>query len=69
MLLGEGKDEDNVFEMNLDLTEPWSWYKKDSCEYCVNDPLDFDLSIKECKKGNSKCFYDNFTKNYVSEEW
>ncbi|KAM3138953.1 hypothetical protein pb186bvf_008966 [Paramecium bursaria] len=69
VLLGEGKDEDNVFEMNLDLTEPWSWYKKDTCAYCKNDPLDFDLELGECKKGNSKCFYEDFTKNYVSEEW
>ncbi|CAD8096432.1 unnamed protein product [Paramecium sonneborni] len=71
VVLGDVINNQSIFQLSLDLTTPWTWYKSKSCLSCKQfKKLNFK-NYEQCQttKKPGKCFDPNFEKSFNSTKW
>ncbi|CAK87880.1 unnamed protein product (macronuclear) [Paramecium tetraurelia] len=71
VILGDNVTRNNTFQLALDLTSPWTWYKQKDCISCKKiNPLEYEID-DECKRNskNNNCFNEQFNKSFNAAKW
>ncbi|CAD8095823.1 unnamed protein product [Paramecium sonneborni] len=71
VVLGDVVNNQSIFQLALDLTSPWTWYKSNSCLSCQNIKSSNLDNYKQCEKSKKKreCVDQNFKKSFNSTKW
>ncbi|CAD8192007.1 unnamed protein product [Paramecium pentaurelia] len=71
VIFGDNVTKNNTFQLALDLTSPWTWYKSQDCMSCKKiNTLTYEID-DDCKHNskNNNCFNDQFNKSFNAKKW